>query len=52
MDFANPLQCTWDVLGDEAKLKEYIQLLERAGIGSDGIVTKLERFITAINRQH
>ena len=48
MAFANTLRCTWDVFGDVTKLKEYVQSLERAGIGSDGIITKLERFITAI----
>ena len=47
--FANRNNCDWSVLADIDKLKEFVTLLENGGIGPDGMVTKIDRLLTAIN---
>ena len=48
MAFACDKKCAWESFTEIDNLKSFVEQLEKDGIGSDGITTKLERLEIAI----
>ena len=48
MAFACDKKCDWESFTEIDTLKSFVEQLEKDGIGSDGITTKLERLEIAI----